>query len=227
MLHAQIHQLLLNDKLADAVAYLREDIKKTYHHFEDATVAKLVAERDLSELELERSSPGLFNAMTQRLGQADATLLRRAVALVADKKSATDDELKAGMSERARAMKYGPMPRDYIAALRDGREPGDLIALELMASLLHLRVLLLREDGSIEKDALQGAGRGAAPAAGGRHLLHAHRARPTPRGRQAGHTARQRAEATAGLRVAAGGQADGGRGGWLRLVPCQGDHRSG
>jgi hypothetical protein len=96
MLHAQIHQLLLNDKLADAVAYLREDIKKTYHHFEDATVAKLVAERDLSELELERSSPGLFNAMTQRLGQADATLLRRAVALVADKKSATDDELKAG-----------------------------------------------------------------------------------------------------------------------------------
>ena len=40
MLHAQIHQLLLNDKLADATAYLREEIKKTYHHFEDATVAR-------------------------------------------------------------------------------------------------------------------------------------------------------------------------------------------
>ena len=40
MLHAQIHQLLLNDKLADATAYLREDIKETYHHFEDATVAR-------------------------------------------------------------------------------------------------------------------------------------------------------------------------------------------
>ena len=155
MLHAQINQLLLNDKLADATAYLREDIKKTYHHFEDATVAKLVAERgsnSVSELELERSSPGLFNAMTQRLGQADATLLRRAVALGADKKSATDDELKVRLRERARSMKYGPMPRDYIAALRDGREPGDLIALDLLASLLHLRVWLLREDGSVEKE---------------------------------------------------------------------------
>ena len=155
LMNAQIHQLLLNDKLADATAYLREDIKKTYHHFEDATVAKLVAERgskSVSELELERSSPGLFNAMTQRLGQADATLLRRAVALGAEKKSATDDELKAGMRLRARVMKYGPMPRDYIAALRDGREPGDLIALDLLASLLHLRVWLLREDGSVEKE---------------------------------------------------------------------------
>ena len=44
MLHAQIHQLLLNDKLADATAYLREDIKKNYHHFEDAKVAKLTEE---------------------------------------------------------------------------------------------------------------------------------------------------------------------------------------
>ena len=135
---------------------MREDIKKTYHHFEDATVAMLVAERDsksVPELELERSSPGLFNTMTQRLlGQAGATLLRRAVALGAEKKSATDDELKAGMRERAKVMKYGPMPRDYIAALRDGREPGDLIALDLLASLLHLRVWLLREDGSIEKE---------------------------------------------------------------------------
>ena len=49
-------------------------------------------------------------------------------------------------------MKYGPMPRDYINALRDGREPGDLIALNLLASLLHLRVSLLREDGSVEKE---------------------------------------------------------------------------
>ena len=123
-MNAQIHQLLLNDKLADATAYLREDIKKNYYHFEDATVAKVVAERDsksVSELELERSSPGLFNAMTQRLGQADATLLRRAVALGAEKKSAADDELKAGMRERARSMKHGPMTRDYINALRDGR----------------------------------------------------------------------------------------------------------
>ena len=159
---AQVNNLLLNNQLDAAAARVREQIKAGHNHFEEATVATVVAERDskwVSELELELSPPGLLNATTRRLlGQAeapavsDAALLRRVVVLVAEKEAATDSELRTRMRERAKAMKYGTMRRDYIAAVRDGREPGDQIALELLAALLHLHVRLLREDGSQEKE---------------------------------------------------------------------------
>ena len=159
---AQVNNLLLNNQLDAAAARVREQIKAGHNHFEEATVATVVAERDskwVSELDLERSPPGLLNATTRRLlGQAeapavsDAALLRRVVALAAEKEAATDSELRTRMRERAKAMKYGTMRRDYIAAVRDGREPGDQIALELLAALLHLHVRLLREDGSQEKE---------------------------------------------------------------------------
>ena len=89
---AQINNLLLNDQLAAAAARVREQIKGSHHHFEEATIAEVLAERDskwVSELELERSPPGLLNVMTRRLlGQAeapDAALLRRVVALAAER----------------------------------------------------------------------------------------------------------------------------------------------
>ena len=142
---AQINNLLLNDQLAAAAARVREQIKGSHHHFEEATIAEVLAERDskwVSELELERSPPGLLNVMTRRLlGQAeapDAALLRRVVALAAEKEATEDSELRTRMRKRAKAMEYGTKRRDYIAAVRDGREPGDQIALELLAALLHL-----------------------------------------------------------------------------------------
>ena len=156
---AQINNLLLNDQLAAAAARVREQIKGSHHHFEEATIAEVLAERDskwVSELELERSPPGLLNVMTRRLlGQAeapDAALLRRVVALAAEKEATEDSELRTRMRKRAKAMEYGTKRRDYIAAVRDGREPGDQIALELLAALLHLHVRLLREDGTQEKE---------------------------------------------------------------------------
>jgi hypothetical protein len=159
---AQINNNLLNGRVTAAAAGVREQIKGRHSHLEQAEISLRIAERDsksVSELELECSPPGLFNAFARcLLGQADAsdasnaTLLRRVVALAAEEKAAADPELKTQMRERAKAMKYGTMRRDYLAALRDGCEPGDQIALELLAALLHLHVRLLREDGTQEKE---------------------------------------------------------------------------
>ena len=156
---AQINNLLLNGKVAAAAACVREKLKGGHNHLEETEIGTRIAERDsksVSELELERSPPGLLDAMTQRLlGQTDAstaTLLRRVLALAAEEKAVADPELRVQMRERAKAMQYGTMRRDYLAAVRDGREPGDEIALELLAALLHLHVRLLREDGSEERE---------------------------------------------------------------------------
>ena len=154
-----VSELLLNDKLDAAAANLREKIKGGHNHFEEGTIATLVADRDsksVSELDLEHSPSEFFAAVAERLfGQADAstvTLLRRMVALAAEKRAGADPELKVRMRARAKAMQYGTSRREYIAAVRDGREPGDKIVLELLADLLHLHVRLLQEDGSEEKE---------------------------------------------------------------------------
>lgn len=66
--NAQINNLLLNGTL-DAAAAAREKIKAGHNHLEEDQIATRIAEREsksVSELELERSEPGL-NALASRL----------------------------------------------------------------------------------------------------------------------------------------------------------------
>ena len=60
--NAQINNLLLNGTLDAAAAALREKIKAGHNHLEEDQIATRIAEREsksVSELELERSEPGL------------------------------------------------------------------------------------------------------------------------------------------------------------------------
>jgi hypothetical protein len=154
-----VSDLLLNDKLDAAADYLHEKIKGGHNHLEEAEIGTRIAKLGYMSVEalgLERSSPGLIAALAERLfAQADdqtVTILRRLLALAAEKRAGKDQQLRVRMRERAKATKLGTSRRDFIDAVRDGREPGDEIALELLADLLHLHVRLLREDGSQEKE---------------------------------------------------------------------------
>ena len=62
---AQINNLLLNGKVAAAAACVCEKLKGGHNHLEETEIGTRIAERDsksVSELELERSPPGLLDA---------------------------------------------------------------------------------------------------------------------------------------------------------------------
>ena len=126
--NAQINNLLLNGTLDAAAAALREKIKAGHNHLEEDQIATRIAEREsksVSELELERSEPGL-NALASRLlgspAASASTAVRRLVALTAKEKAPADPELKGRMSERAKDMGYGTKWRHYLDAVRDTSE---------------------------------------------------------------------------------------------------------